>query len=234
VGPLNQASPVRIGLADHHTLCRQGIRRLLDAERGLLVVGEANNGLGALRLIKQLEPDVLLLEWPIPRATASDVLPAIGAACRSTRVIILTHHIERPDIQMWLELGARGVVLKASSCLVLVRAIRAVVRGEYWIGRENVADLVHGLRTASAAGSTSRSGSRQVELTARESEIVHAVAAASANKDIAQRFSISEKTVKHHLTNIFAKLGVSSRLELAVFALNNRDRLHHLAASRRH
>jgi two-component system nitrate/nitrite response regulator NarL len=229
VKSLKEPTTVRIGLADHQTLCRQGVKRLLEAERGLLVVGEANDDLEALRLTEDRKPDILLLEWMLPRMTGSDVLRAIGPACGSTRVIILTDQINRAEIHTALQLGARGVVLKVSDCRVLIRAIRGVVRGEYWIGRQSVADFVQVLRTGT--GFPLKDAPRQFGLTAREWEIVHAVSAACANKEIAQRFSISEKTVKHHLSNIFVKLGVSTRLELAVFALNNRDKLHDVPAS---
>ena len=228
--PPKEPTTVRIGLADHHTLCRQGVKRLLESERGMSVVGEAHDGLEALRLAEECKPGILLLEWKLPRMTGSDVLRALGPACSTTRVIVLTDHMNRAEIHTALQLGARGVVLKVSDCRVLIRAIGAVVRGEYWLGRQRVADFVRVLRTAAVTGPPLEDLSRHFGLTAREWEIVHAVAAACTNKDMARQFSISEKTVKHHLSNIFTKLAVSTRLELAVFALNNRDTLHGVAA----
>jgi DNA-binding NarL/FixJ family response regulator len=115
-------------------------------------------------------------------------------------------------------LGARGVVLKDSGSTVLVRAIRTIMTGRSWLDRESVSDLVHAVSQLN--GKRARPA-RDFGLTARELEIVAAVATASCNKEIAHRFSIAEKTVKHHLTNIFDKVGVSNRLELALFALNH-------------
>ena len=132
---------------------------------------------------------------------------------------MLTASIGDHEIVRALELGARGVVLKDEASETLLKAIHAVVEGQYWLGREGVATLVDTWRGVRGAGNSAPN--RDYGLTARELEIVAAVTAARSNKDIASKLRISEKTVKHHLTNVFDKLGVSSRLELAMFALNH-------------
>ena len=136
----------------------------------------------------------------------------------SVRVILLTAAAEKDQIVEALQLGARGVVLKDSATQILLQSIRAVMNGEYWVGRESVSNLVQYLRGLIGSGNTARQ--KRYGLTPRELEIVSAVVAGYANKEIAEHFKISEDTVKHHLSNIFDKLGVSTRLELALFAVN--------------
>lgn len=215
-----ETAKVRIVLADDQVLFREGLRRLLESERGFLVLGEATDGVEGLRLAHQLKPDILLLDWKMPRMPGLKVLRELAASSSSTRVIVLTSAIERSDVQKAIEHGARGVVLKESGSTVLFRAIRGVMAGQYWFGRESLGDLVQILRALTAPGPTPKA-KRDFGLTAREFDIVSAVAAAYCNKEIAQTFSISEKTVKHHLSNIFDKIGVSNRLELALFAVNH-------------
>jgi DNA-binding NarL/FixJ family response regulator len=130
----------------------------------------------------------------------------------------LTAAAEKDQIVEALQLGARGIVLKDSATQILLQSIRAVMNGEYWVGRESVSNLVQYLRGLIGSGNTARQ--RKYGLTPRELEIVSAVVAGYANKEIAEHFKISEDTVKHHLSNIFDKIGVSTRLELALFAVN--------------
>jgi two-component system, NarL family, nitrate/nitrite response regulator NarL len=135
-------------------------------------------------------------------------------------VILLTAAIDRADIVKALHLGARGVVLKESATSLLLKAIRVVMEGGYWVGRESVSDLflaLQDLGPATDAADTLPAFS----LTPRELQIVGLILGAAGNKKIADTLNISEKTVKHHLTNIFEKLGVSNRLELALFAAHH-------------
>ncbi|HEY3119085.1 MAG TPA: response regulator transcription factor [Vicinamibacteria bacterium] len=214
-------APIRILIADDHRLLREGLRRLLEAEPGLVVVGEAEDGEVALELARALKPDILLLDLAMPRLAGLEALRELAGAGLDTRTILLTAAAEKPDIVKALQLGARGIVLKQSATEVLFRSIRSVMAGEYWVGRECVSDLVQTLRALDAP--PSRPAARKTfGLTPRELEITSTVVAGYTNKDIAQKFSISEDTVKHHLSNIFDKAGVSSRLELALFAVNHR------------
>jgi DNA-binding NarL/FixJ family response regulator len=137
---------------------------------------------------------------------------------KNTKIIVLTAAIERIQMVQALQLGARGVVMKEAATQLLMKAIRTVMAGEYWIGRESVGDIVEFMRM-------NASGDRPPKnfgLTKREMDILTTIVAGLSNKEIARKFSLSEDTVKHHLTNIFDKVGVASRLELALFAINNR------------
>jgi DNA-binding NarL/FixJ family response regulator len=213
-------SKVRVLIADDQPLFRDGLRGLLEADREFLVLDVATNGVDALRLTRQLEPDILVLEWNLPEMTGAVVLRELAAGACTTPVIVLTAAIDKGNVQKALELGAQGLVPKTSEPALLLRAIRAVMAGQYWFDRESLGDLVDAFRALSASASL-LGPQRKFGLTCRELEIVSAVAAAYSNKNIALRFSISEKTVKHHLSNIFDKLGVCNRLELAVFAVNH-------------
>ena len=214
---------VRIVLADDHHLFRDAVRVLLEAESDLEVVGEAGTGEEAVALTLQHEPDILLLDVAMPDANGLTVLEQIAAASKSTRIILVTGAIEEHELLRALHLGARGVVLKESGATELLESIRVVHGGEYFVGRECLADLVSAVRSREN-GAPSAVGQEHPDfgLTARERQIVSAVANAYQNKEIAEKFAISEKTVKHHLTNIFNKVGVSSRLELALFAVHHR------------
>jgi two-component system nitrate/nitrite response regulator NarL len=213
------AQEIRILLADDHPIFRDGLKRLLEAEPGLKVVAEASNGSEAVRLVKQVKPDLLLLDLSMPQQTGIEAIRELGSLGASTRIILLTAAVEKSQIVEALQLGARGVVLKDSATQLLIQAIRVVMAGEYWVGREQVSNLVQYLRTLMQS-TAQEARQRKFGLTPRELEIVSAVVAGFANKEIAEHFKISEDTVKHHLSNIFDKLGVSTRLELALFAVN--------------
>lgn len=216
-----RSHPIRIVIADDHPIFRDGLRRLLEAEPDLKVIGEACDGAEAVKLARQLKPDILLLDLAMPRHPGLEALRELssGQGANSVRVILLTAAAEKNQIVEALQLGARGVVLKDSATQLLLKSIHTVMSGEYWVGRESVSNLVQYLRTlVQSSGEEARQ--KKFGLTPRELEVVSAVVAGYSNKEIAEHFKISEDTVKHHLSNIFDKLGVSTRLELALFAVN--------------
>jgi DNA-binding NarL/FixJ family response regulator len=215
------STPIRLLIADDHPVVRVGLRNMLLADDNFEVVAEARDGAEALALVKKLQPEILLLDLAMPNMPGMEALRELTTHEIQTRTIVLTAKIEKQQILEALQLGARGVVLKDAAVEHLAACIRAVMQGQYWLDGRPVQNLVQVLRDLTAQ--TAPPPRKTYGLTSRELEVVTLITEGYTNKDIATAFSISEETVKRHLTNIFNKLGVGNRLELALFALN-----HHL------
>ena len=204
---------IRVVIADNHPIMRDGLTRVLSSQPGIEVVGEASNGAEAVAQARQHVPDVLLLDLHMSSVDGLGVLEQLGDS--AVRSLILTAAIEKPQIVRALQLGVRGIVLKTATTEFLVRAIHHVAAGEYWVDREMLALWAQ----------TQQSGGGSSNLTPREKEIVRSIMAGHTNRQIATALKISEETVKRHLSNIYTKLGVANRLELALFAMQ-----HHVGA----
>lgn len=217
------SNTIRILTADDHPIFRHGLRALLEAEPDFEVVGEAADGNEVLEMVPRLKPDILLLDLAMPNMAGMEALRELSASstpsASAMHIVLLTVAIEKRQIVEALQLGAHGIVLKDAAAQLLIKALRAVLLGQYWVGRESVADLVQYLRRISSPAPQQRAGAPP--LTAREGQILSAVVAGLTNREIAEKLSISEDTVKHHLSRIFDKVGVSHRLELAMFAVNH-------------
>jgi DNA-binding NarL/FixJ family response regulator len=202
---------VRIAIADDHQIFRDGLRKLLESERGFEVVAEAADGIDAVRQTREVRPDVLLLDVTMPKMGGLETLSAPDV--QATHVILLTAAIDPAELLRAVQLGARGVVLKESATRQLIEGIHRVMEGKFLIGSEVADDLAQAVRQAGTQKD------KPYGLTPRELEIVEAITAGDSNRDMANRLDISLQTVKHHLTSIFDKTGTSTRLELALFAI---------------
>ena len=217
-------SRTRIVIADMQPVFRHGLRRLLESEPDFRVTGEASDSAEVVKLARQLKPDLVLLGLPLGGRAGLDVLRDLVAASSAVRVVLVTPGIEKSLVVEALQLGAHGVVQKESSPRVLLESIRTVIDGQYWVAREGLPCIVEALRELGPRQNGNGSP-KDYGLTPRELALIARVVAGLSNKDVGREFAISERTVKHHLTNIYEKLGISNRLELAVFALN-----HHFSA----
>lgn len=194
---------LRIVIADDHPVVRLGVRNILSGHPGFDVIGEAADGEQAVAQIAQSKPDLLLLDLSMPRMPGLEALRELADAAPKA-----------------LQLGARGIVLKNAVVDELTASIEAVMSGQYWLGGRpvsNLVDVLRDLKERDPAPPTKTFG-----LTARELDVVHHVVQGGTNRDIASALGISEETVKRHLTNTFDKTGVSTRLELALFAMHHR------------
>ena len=209
---------IRILVADDHAIFREGLRKLLENAEDVEIVGEAPNGNECVRLLEKLKPDVLLLDLRMPEKDGLSVLENVNFDALQTRVIVLTAAEDDRDVVRAMRLGARGIVLKQSASDLLVKSIRKVHQGEIWLDNRMTAEVI------SAFKKSSESGGRKDKplLSDREREIVQLVAQGFRNREIGEKLFISEQTVKNHLHNIFDKLGVSDRLELALYAIHHR------------
>lgn len=210
------AERIRILIADGDRLHGQRLRHLLEAEPDFLVVAETSNAADTFRHVQQCGPNLLLLDQSLLSAQGREMLKELNAIEPRLYTILLTDGFDQADLVGTLPLGVRGAIPRYSDGAILFRSIRKVMEGEYWISRATVGDLVNAVKSLLAFNREARS--RKPKVTPRQQEIIASVVAGNSNKQIAQQFSLSEDTVKRHLTNIFGRLGVSNRLELAFLA----------------
>lgn len=211
---------IRILLADERPIFRDGLRALLKATPGFKVVGEAVDKDSLVRLAQEQKPDIVLLDSSLAQNEEMTILNGLAAIEHPVRTLLFTQDAQKSEILRMLQLGARGVIMKGSTTQMLLDGIRKVVDGQYWIGEESVVSLVEAMRDLAPA-TTARAARPKFGLTHRELEIISTVVSGYSNSDIASNFALSEHTVKHHLSRVFDKLGVSNRLELALFAVNH-------------
>ncbi len=224
---------IRIVVADDHPIFRDGLCRLLALEEDFEVVAQAQDGRQVLEILQQLEPDILLLDLKMPGLDGLATLQRLQAARNKTRVIVLTASDDKNEFVQAMKLGTSGIVLKQTATELLIKSIRKVHAGEIWLDSHTTAAVIRQFVAAEEAAAPpppppppqqAQSATRDRErspLSQREREIVALVAQGFKNKEMAEKMFISEQTVKNHLHNIFDKLGVSDRLELALYAIHN-------------
>ena len=213
----NMERPIRIVLADDHPVVRIGVRNMLTENDGFEVVGDAADGDEAITQTLELQPDVLLLDVSMPRLPGLEAMRAIMSGPSTAKILLLTSTITTQQIIEALQIGARGIVHKDALASHLQTAIRTVYTGDYWIGGKRVVNLVSALHELMQQAAVPQR--KTYGLTPRELEVVGCIVEGCSNRDIAKQFNLSEETVKRHLSNIFDKTGVSTRLELALFAI---------------
>ena len=219
-------SSIRILVIDEQNLFRDGLANLLSAQDDMEVVGCAEAIPDALETLGQLHPDICLLGWPASSADSQKVFSTIQDKKLQTRVIMLVNEEVKEDFFDTVRQGCCGIVPKQTSTELLIKSIRKVHAGEFWLDRKSTAQVIRRLTKkspAAASNAGARVGVREqgATLSVREREIVVLVAQGFKNKEMAERMFISEQTVKNHLHNIFDKLGVSDRLELALYAIHH-------------
>lgn len=209
---------IRVMLVEPHEVVRDGLRLLIQSEPGLKVVGEAGNPKEALLVAARKQPDVILLALDLGTESSIEIISQLQAAAESARVLVLTG-LSDPEVHRQAILhGAMGVVQKTNGSQVLLRAIQKIYAGEIWYKRSK---LCGACRRGAEAKRTRAAVINGRPLTQRESEIVGLVSQGLSNKQIGDNLFISHITVRHHLTSIFEKAGVSSRLQLIIYAYSH-------------
>jgi len=218
VTPATPAPTYKVVVADDHPVVRIGVRNILVAVPEFQIVGECSDGEAALRMVQAQTPDLLILDLAMPKMSGIEVLRALRITQPNLKTLVLAATVDRRQTLEILQLGARGILLKDVVAERLGTACRAVIGGRYWLGDQTVTDIVQAMADPGGLQLPDPNGTT---LTARQLQIVKAVVEGRSNKDIAEKLSISEETVKRHLTLIFDKTGMSSRLELAMFAVKH-------------
>lgn len=200
---------IRLIIVDDHSVVRQGLRMFLGLDAELEVIGEAANGVDAIRLAKELKPDVVLMDLIMPELDGIAATEAIRRDMPDVEVIALTSVLEDAAVVGAVKAGAIGYLLKDTHADELCRAIKAAAAGQVQLSPQAAARLVKEVRAPAPAEA----------LTERETEVLRMLAAGKANKEIAAELVIGETTVKSHVSSILTKLGVSSRMQAALFAI---------------
>lgn len=213
--------PISIILIDRYELVRQGLKVLMLGNPALKVVGEAGNGAEGLLLAEKEQPNLILLALDLGPEKGMDILPALLKSSRSSRVLILTHVSDPEEHRKAMLLGAMGVVLKEASVEVLFKAIGKVHAGEIWYDRSKLGSVLRDIVQNGHGKKSDPLAAKIASLTAREREVMALVSEGLKNRVIGERLFICETTVRHHLTSVFEKLGVSNRLELILFAFGH-------------
>ena len=215
--------PISVLLIDDHTLFRSGIRSLLQRHPEFDVVGEAADGVEGIKRAKQLAPQVVLLDLNMPGMSGLETLQLLLQDCPDSAVVMLTVSEDAQDLAAALKAGASGYLLKNIDTEYLTRAVRRAAAGETVVAEAMTAKLVAQLQ---AGGRTLEPASDIDRLTPREKEILECLARGESNKVIARSLDLSESTVKIHVQNVLKKLNLSSRVQAAVFAVEQRRMRH--------
>ncbi len=212
------AAPVTLLVVDDHTLFRRGLIALLGQDAGLHVVGEAGDAAEALRLVPTLQPDVILLDNHLPGVMGVDAIRGLREVSPRSRVLMLTVSEDSQDLAAALRNGAQGYLLKTIDGDLLAQAIRRAAQGEPVVSPELMGKLVAAFQSQGAPSAASAAPDSGTPLSPREEEVLREIARGMSNKEIARVLDIAETTVKIHVQHILRKLGLTSRVQAAVYA----------------
>ena len=217
----HQDRPIRILMIDDHAVLRAGLRMIIESRIGMVVVGEAENRRESLAAIAQEPPDIILLDLDLGDENGLDLLPELLTAVRDARIILLTGIRDAEVQRRAILLGAMGLVSKQKAADTVIRAIEKVYAGEVWLDRAMIASILNDRVNPNVAPDQNTETLRIAKLTEREREVIRLIGEGIKNRQIAERMYISEATVRHHLTSVFAKLGVEDRFELVIYAFQH-------------
>jgi len=222
---MEQEHVIRVLIVGDYPIFRAALRKLLEAEPDFKVVGEVIIDEVVAPKAKEVKPDIVLLNLAFSNQSGLESVRELAALSIPVRTVILAASIEEAEIIRALQHGVQGMVPRDASPEQLFEALRSVMKGQVWIGQDSVSQLVQVVRRI-LPGQKGNVARENYGLTRREMEIVAVIVSGFSNKDIAEKFKLSEHTVKRHIANIFDKLGVSNRMEVALMAIS-----HHLVGS---
>lgn len=215
-----ESKPIRILIADDDPLVRNALSTMLSQHDEMTVEGEASNGQETMERARELRPDLLLLDLSMPKKAGMEALRELGDSIPHMHTVVVTVSIQKRQIVEALQLGAQGIVMKEAAREVLPAAIKTVLKGKYWVDRREVEDVRQLIKELSSEADPV--SSKRELLNSREQQILDYIVEGCTNREIARLMETSEQVVKNHLGKIFDKLGVFNRLELALYALDNR------------
>jgi two-component system, NarL family, nitrate/nitrite response regulator NarL len=223
--------PIRVLIADAQPIVLEGLKSVLSQYPHIQIVGEAADGVETIEKVAQIDPDVVLLDLKLPRVDGLTVLRNIQTRSPRTKVLLFAPAEHKEEFVEAMKLGCSGILLKETTTNLIEKSIQRVYAGEIWLDSTTTAAVIRhfaspkdfpAAHTANVSQANGTKTSRErAQLSQREREIIVLIAQGYKNKEIAEKMFITEQTVKNHLHNVFDKLGVSDRLELALYAIHN-------------
>jgi two-component system, NarL family, nitrate/nitrite response regulator NarL len=212
---------IRIVIIDSHTLIRAGLRLVVEGHPGMEVVGEAGDTNNGLDIVARKKPDIILLKLEPAGSIGLDIIRKLFSISNCSKVILLARPDEADILINAVQEGVLGIVLKTQTPEILFKAIQKVHAGEVWIERSMIANLLSGLTNGQRLIAQDPQTESIAQLSVRERQVIKQIGKGLKNNQIAKQLCLSETTIRHHLTSIYEKLGVTDRLELLVFAHRN-------------